>query len=206
MNRLGFTALLAYSLATGMLHAGQDALSPIPLTPSWQTDARHCEWVWREGGSLGLWTETCTLQDGRWDVVWDETQAAFVSRRNGETMGVVVQILRLPGDQDPERFTASLQKAGLLGLDADCAWERITLWPATPSMTFSRFAPLAPDALAMTPQGEVPEPQCGPYGHSTHGVRYFIQDQRWPDRVIFVDEGQERGLFDIRSVTLLPQP
>lgn len=56
----------------------------------------------------------------------------------------------------------------------------------------------------MTEQGEVPEPVCGAYGHSTHGVRYFITDLRWPELVIFVDEGQERPLFEPRSISFRP--
>jgi hypothetical protein len=32
-------------------------------------------------------------------------------------------------------------------------------------------------------------------------VRYFIVDRRWPDRVIFVNEGQERPMFDPESIT-----
>lgn len=58
-------------------------------------------------------------------------------------------------------------------------------------------------AFAPTATGEVPDPVCGIYGASTHGVRYFITDLRWPDRAIFVDEGQERPLFDPTSITAL---
>jgi hypothetical protein len=35
-------------------------------------------------------------------------------------------------------------------------------------------------------------------------VRYFVTDLRWPDRAIFVEEGQERPLFDPSSITPLP--
>ena len=64
------------------------------------------------------------------------------------------------------------------------------------------LSPASPQALGPTAQGEVPEPLCGPYGASTHGVRYFIVDLRWPGLAVFVDEGQERPMFDPASITV----
>jgi len=52
----------------------------------------------------------------------------------------------------------------------------------------------------VTPSGDIPEPPCGPYGASTHGVRYFLVDLRQPDRLIFVDEGQDQPMFDPSSI------
>lgn len=71
-------------------------------------------------------------------------------------------------------------------------------------MAFHVLAPIDPAALAPTLAGEVPDPVCGSYGASTHGVWYFITDLRWPDRAVLVEEGQERPLFDPASITLLP--
>jgi len=62
------------------------------------------------------------------------------------------------------------------------------------------LAPSDPAALGPTATGEVP----GPYGASTHGVRYVITDLRCPGYAIFVEEGQERPLFEPRSITRLP--
>jgi hypothetical protein len=35
-------------------------------------------------------------------------------------------------------------------------------------------------------------------------MRYFLTDQRRPDRMIFIEDGPERPLFDPSSITLLP--
>ena len=48
----------------------------------------------------------------------------------------------------------------------------------------------------------MPEPPCGDYGWSTHGVRYFMTDQRFPGRVVYVDIGQDGTMFDDPTITL----
>jgi hypothetical protein len=35
--------------------------SRLPPMPDWQTDAARCAWEWREGGGIGLWTQTCAF-------------------------------------------------------------------------------------------------------------------------------------------------
>ena len=76
--------------------------------------------------------------------------------------------------------------------------------PAPRTIAFHILTPIDQAALSPTVSGDIPEPACGPYGASTHGVRYFVTDLRWPDRAIFVDEGQERPMFDPSSITALP--
>ncbi len=173
-----------------------------PPQPDWQTDARHCSWHWREGGGVGLWAEDCDLPTGRWQVVWKAERGSFMLQHNGVSREVVVQSWALPPDGGLADLRQALVGAGQLAPDADCRWQSVPLRPATRTMAFFVLAPTAPDALAPTSTGEVPAPRCGPYGASTHGVRYFITDLRWPGRVLFVDEGQERPLFDPRSITV----
>ena len=57
-------------------------------------------------------------------------------------------------------------------------------------------------AFEATPEDEVPEPPCGDYGWPTHGVRYFMTDQRFPGRVVYVDIGQDGTMFDDTTITL----
>lgn len=182
------------------LPAAAESLPPIPPLPTWQTDARHCEWHWRKGGGLGLWAETCRLSTGRWDVVWDEPAAAFVLRHNGRPQQTVVQPWLLPKGQGLEGLTRRLQDAAALAVTAACQWQPTAPRPAPRTVAFWALVPKDPRALAPTAQGEVPAPVCGAYGASTHGVRYFIIDTRWPERAVFVDEGQERPMFEPLSI------
>ena len=198
--RGGIYAALLLALAAPLTaHANGDSRPPVP---TWHTDARHCSWHWREGGGVGLWAESCKLSTGRWQVVWDAGRSAFVLQHNGAVQGVVVQSWPLPPGGGLAALTRALVDAGQLAPDAECRWTPVPLRPAPRTMAFFTLSPTAPDALAPTAQGEIPAPRCGPYGASTHGVRYFITDLRWPDRAIFVEEGQERPMFEPRSITV----
>ena len=175
----------------------------MPPMPAWQTDARQCTWHWREGGGLGLWAETCDLSTGRWEVAWEEPKGAFVLRHHDQVQATVVKPWSLPMAAGMEGLTRALIGSEALPPDAPCHWQPIALRPAPRTMAFWVLVPNNPHALAPTAQGEVPEPVCGAYGVSTHGVRYFIVDLRWSGLAVSVDEGQERPMFDAASIVRL---
>lgn len=172
-----------------------------PPEPVWQTAENACSWHWMEGGGLGLWAEACQLSTGQWSVSWDEAQRAFVIEHGGQTQAVVVQAWKLTPGSGINSLRETLVQAGHLNPDHDCQFASAPLHRSRHATQVFVLQSLAPGALAPTPQGEVPEERCGPYGQSTHGVRYFIVDQRWPERAIFVNEGQERPMFDPESIT-----
>jgi hypothetical protein len=172
-----------------------------PPVPGWQTDAA-CTWTWSAGGGFGLWTERCELSTGLWEILWDEDAGAFVQEVDGERSGIVVQPFPY-SPADPETLRLSLLSAGGLGPEAPCILEGAAIRPAPRTVAFLVLMPTVPDALAPTPEGEVPDPLCGPYGASTHGVRYVVTDLRWPGLAVFVEEGQERPMFDPASLTAL---
>lgn len=147
--------------------------------------------------------QKCELSTGTWDVLWDGRKKAFVQQRGRQTEGVVVQPWRLKGERGLTGLTLALTQAAALVPGAPCRWQAVSAWPAPRSATFLALMPRDPKALALTEQGEVPDPVCGAYGASTHGVQYFLVDQRWPGWAVFVDEGQERPLFEPASITLM---
>lgn len=197
---LAITCIAATAPVTGLANG-----SSVPTVPDWKTDAARCSWDWREGGGIGLWAETCDLNGNTWQVVWDKERMAFVTRHDNSDMGIAVQSFALPAEgANIAALGDTLVTAGDLDPDAACSWQTIALRPAPRTMAFFVLAPNDPKAFAPSPSGEVRDPVCGPYGASTHGIRYFITDLRWPGHAIFVDEGQERPLFDPLSITLLP--
>ena len=175
-----------------------------PDMPDWQTDAANCSWHWREGGGIGLWAETCRFNDRTWQVMWDEGEAAFVTRADDSDMGIAVKAFAVPRGSNISDLSQTLIEAGALDANAVCIWDAIALRPAPRTMAFHVLAPADRTLLSPTVSGDIPEPACGPYGVSTHGVRYFLMDLRWPDLAIFIDEGQERPLFAPASIT--PRP
>lgn len=174
-----------------------------PTVPDWQTDAA-CEWVWTEGGGLGLWAERCPMSTGLWDVAWSEAEASFVQLVDGEPFGRLVKPFPMSDAAGWEGLRDDLVTSGDLDADAPCAFEGAAIRPAPRTVGFVVLTPTTSDALAPTETGEVPEPLCGPYGVSTHGVRYFLTDLRIPGVAIFVEEGQERPMFDPTSLSAVP--
>lgn len=178
--------------------------SSLPAMPEWQTDSHNCSWHWREGGGIGLWAETCRFNDARWQVVWDDDLAAFVTKNDDTVIGLAVQAFTLSGGASIATLSETLVEAGSLDANHACIWQTSALRPAPRTIVFHILTPMDQAALRPTVSGDIPDPACGPYGASTHGVRYFMTDLRLPDRVVFVEEGQERPMFDPLSITALP--
>jgi len=198
------TILTALVLVLSAPMPGKANTTARPPMPDWQTYPATCAWHWREGGGIGLWTETCVFQGATWQVDWDADRVAFVTRSGEAVMGIAVKPFTLPPGSGIAALSAVLVAAGHLDPEAPCAWQHMALRPAPRTSAFHVLGPTDPKALAPTAEGEIPDPLCGPYGVSTHGVKYFVTDLRWPDRAIFVEEGQERPLFDPTSITPLP--
>jgi hypothetical protein len=57
--------------------------------------------------------------------------------------------------------------------------------------------------LLATPADQVPDPPCGEYGASTHGVRYFVTDVRHPTRVLYVNLGQDGTQIAPSSIRII---
>ena len=193
------TAMFALTIPVMGLANG----SSLPAMPDWQTDANSCAWHWLEGGGIGLWAESCRFNGATWQVAWDQGLAAFVTRKDDSVMGLAVQSFPLASGAGIAALSETLVEAGSLDANAPCIWQAVALRPAPRTMAFHVLTPTDPTALSPTLSGDIPEPACGPYGASTHGVRYFVTDLRWPDRAVFVEEGQERPMFDPASITAL---
>lgn len=138
---------------------------------------------------------TCAFNGVTWQVVWDADRAAFVTQSGEAVMGVAVESFAWPRGSNIAALSEVLIAAGHLEPAAPCAWQAFAPRPVPRTMALQVLALIDPAAQAPTATGEVPDPVCGPYGVSTHGVRYFLTDLRWPERTIFVEEGQERPLF-----------
>ncbi len=187
-----------------VLVASQAVAGARPPVPDWQTDADACAWEWQSGGGIGFWAERCVLGGALWAIAWDAARAGFVQTRDGTAQGMVVQPFRIGSGPVDGAIHAALIARGAVDAAAPCRVVTVAAWPVPNSMTTHVLTPTAADALAMTASGEVPDPVCGPYGVSTHGLRYLATDLRWPGLAVFVEAGQERPLFDPASLS--PQP
>lgn len=174
-----------------------------PAEPKTKTDAA-CSWVWTEGDGISLWTEACKLPTGSWAVKWKDTIPGFELEANGQPVLTVVHVLKKPADAPLRAVLPSLIKAGLIPDTPDCVLKPAVIKTRPPGTTAFEIRPEGArlKALESTPQDEVPEPPCGDYGWSTHGIRYVLVNPSHPDTVVYVDEGQDGTMIAPETIRL----
>lgn len=194
MKRLTFAGLGWLAFGASVLAAER------PPEPTHSTDAARCEWQWKAGGGLGVWAERCAFDTGVWELKFRDDLPGFVLTVDGKENGTVLQLLRKPGDAAVSAILPELRKRGYIPDDGDCLFEpAVAVGPAERTLAFFEIMPTGARKAAFdaTPADEVPEPPCGEYGWSTHGERHFMTDTRHPDRVVYINTGQD-GLSSTR--------
>jgi hypothetical protein len=175
-----------------------------PPKPMGSTDAERCGWEWKAGGGIGVWAERCDLDTGLWQLRYDEALPGFALTVDGGDVAVVLQTFAKPAEAPVSAILPDLRRRGYIPDDEECVFAPAAIRPAARTIAFFDIQPTGARKAAFeaTPVDEVPEPPCGDYGWSTHGIRYFMTDTRFPDRVIYVDIGEDGMMFDPETVTL----
>lgn len=175
-----------------------------PPQPAGSTDPTSCRWEWKEGGGVGIWAERCALETGVWEPRFEASLPGFVLTIDGEDQETILQVFSKPAVGDVSAILPVLRARGYIPDDEDCVFEPDEDRSVAGTRTFFVIMPVGArkQAFDATPEDEVPEPPCGEYGWSTHGVRYFLTDTRFPDRVVYVNIGQDGTMFDEGTITL----
>jgi hypothetical protein len=175
-----------------------------PPMPTESSVPGQCAWHWMTGAGVGIWAERCDLVTGVWTPRFDETLPGFVLTLDGADETVILQVFDKPADAPIDAILPALRAGGYIPDDDDCVFEAAAIRPAPRTIAFHEIKPTGARlaALEATPADEVPEPPCGDYGWGTHGTRYFMTDIRFPERVIYVNIGQDGTMFDDASITL----
>jgi hypothetical protein len=175
-----------------------------PPQPTTSTDPDRCRWEWKTGSGLGVWAERCELDTGVWEIRGDPGLPGFVLTIDGIDDVAVLQDFRTPPGADISAILPELRQRGYIPDDGECVFKPADIGPAAKTVAFFDIRPTGSRAAAFeaTPEDEVPDPPCGDYGWSTHGVRYFMTDSRFPDRVVYINTGQDGLMFDPATVTL----
>ena len=185
------------------LAAGGCGVSPQGDGGSPAGAATACQWHGLEAGPLRVRVEECRHATGHWRVRHDPALPGLALWRDGERVQTVLHWLRKPESQGLESVMAQLQAGGHVPPGDDCVFRPVP-GPAVPPGTQRheiRPAGQRLKAFEATPKDEIPDPPCGAYGWSTHGVRYFLTDARQPGWVLFVDLGQDGTQVDPASIT-----
>lgn len=184
--------------------AAVPALAEPPPKPATSTDPEKCAWEWKSAAGIGVWTERCVLDTGVWEVVPAPELPGFALAIDGKPEVTVVQVFEKPADAGIDAILPALREKGYIPDDGDCVFEPAAIRPAPRTIAFFEIMPTGARKAAFdaTPTDEVPEPPCGDYGWSTHGVRYFMTDIRFPGRVVYIDTGEDGLMFEPATVTL----
>jgi hypothetical protein len=156
-----------------------------------------CEPQALSAGVLRIDAWSCTLPTGRWEVRAEPELPGFalwVGSVRRET--VVHAIPRAPG-APMSSIIGTLAQAGLIAQD-HCLFVRTRSAAAPRGTRAYEIRPTGPrlEALRATPRDQIPEPPCGEYGWSTHGVRMFVVDPKRPRWVVYLNLGQDGTLID----------
>ena len=175
-----------------------------PPQPTHSTDAEKCHWAWKTGGGLGVWAERCALDTGLWEIEARDDLPGFVLTIDGSEETTVLQVFGKAADADVSAILPALRQQGSIPDDDDCVFAPAGARPAAGTLAFFEIMPTGARKAAFdaTPADDIPDPPCGDYGWSTHGIRYFMTDSRHPDRVVYIDTGQDGLMFDDTTVTL----
>jgi hypothetical protein len=177
------------------------AAAEAPPQPLNATDTTRCTWLWRSGGGLGLWTEQCRFETGLWEVLYDAAADRFVLRVDGGEHFTVLQQFRNPGGAPA--ILPELKARGLVTDDAECVMAPVSDQPAPPGWSAFQVLPTGARKAAFDAQvqQEIPDPPCGLLGHSVSSVGFFMVRADRPDRVLYVNLGQDGSQIAIDSVT-----
>ena len=164
--------------------------------------ASACQWQWLDAGPLRVRVEECRHATGHWRVRPDPGLPGLALWRDGERVQTVLHWMRKPEATGIQAVMAQLQAGGHVPPGEDCVFREVP-GPAVP--LGSRRHEIRPagerlKAFEATPKDQIPDPPCGAYGWSTHGVRYFLTDARQPGWVLFVDLGQDGTQVDPASI------
>ncbi|WP_373506136.1 hypothetical protein [Aestuariivirga sp.] len=174
-----------------------------PNAPFYATDKKSCAWVWNRGKGIGLWTETCTFDTGRWDVHYDEVNDLFALRVDaGEPYPVLRQYSNAGGI---EALIPDLKAKGLVLDDAECLLQPATDQLAPPGWSAWNVMPSGKrkEAFDAQLQEEVPDPPCGELGLAVDHIGYFMVSNDNAERVVHVNLGQDGTMIDLGSITLV---
>ena len=173
-----------------------------PTAPFYATDRKNCAWMWKTGRGLGLWTEQCKFETGLWDVIYDEAKDLFALRVDaGEPYPVLRQFREAGG---PAALLPALKAQGLVLDDAECVMAKVEDQPAPAGWTAWQVVPTGKrkEAFDSVVQIEVPEPPCGELGYRVDLVGFFMVKDEKPERVLYVNLGQDGTMIDLASITL----
>lgn len=173
-----------------------------PPAPLYATDRDRCEWIWRQGRDVGLWTEQCRFDTGLWGVTYDPEKDLFALRVDSGEPYTVLQSFRNAGGA--VGLLPELKARGLVLDDPECVMAKVSDRPAPQGWSAWEVVPTGGKKTSFDAQVqiEIPEPPCGALGLAVQSVGFFMARDNQPDRVLYANLGQDGTMIDLTTVTL----
>ena len=175
-----------------------------PAQPFFHSDTQNCTWVWKTGKGIGLWTEECKFDTDSWSVTYNEADESFGQGTSKDDQYAVLRLFHKKADENPDVILPALRKANLIPDDDECKFEISKDETLTPYLKVYDIMPLGKRKAAYeaVPENELPDPPCGELGLAVDYEAYWVIDDRHPDRLLFINLGQDGSMFDPFSITL----
>jgi hypothetical protein len=172
--------------------------------PFFQTDAQNCKWSWKTGKGIGLWAEDCKFESGSFVVTYDAGKDAFMLGADGSDAYAVVRQFYKKAEEGPDALLPDFKAKGLIPNDDECRFAPSDVVKPFGAWQIFEILPTGKrkETFDAAPSDEIPEPPCGQIGEAVDSLAYFMIDQRHPDRVLYLDLGQDTPLFDPTSISL----
>lgn len=182
----------------GQPEAGQ------PAMPVYNTDKARCVWSWKTGKGIGLWSEDCMFESGRWGVIYDAAQDLFGLQVDGGEPYPVLRHFHIAPERGPAGLLPELKAKGLVLDDDDCQFSPANEHVGPEGWNFWQVMPTGKrkEAFEALPKDEVPEPPCGELGYAVDYIGFFMVHRDHPDRLLFVNLGQDGTMIDPFTVML----
>ena len=157
-------------------------------------------------GNLTVGGRRCRYATGRGHLRVEPALPGLALWRDDTRVEIVPQLFPRRTGEPVSAILPALRAKGAIPDDGECILVPAPMGPAPRTVTHHQVRPIGERLrrLEATPKDEIPDPPCGDYGASTHGVRYFIDDLRAPRWVVYVNEGQDGTLVDPRSISWRP--
>lgn len=182
----------------------QDIAGATPQ-PFYVSSVANCKSVWKTGKGIGLWAEDCNFGGEHWTLNYNEADDAFVLG-NGTTANnvAIIRQFHKKASDGLAVLLPELRAKKFIPDDDECKFEVSKGKAKIPHMTIYDIMPTGKrkEEYDKAPQDEIPDPPCGDLGFAVDFQAYFMIDDRTPDRVLYLNEGQDVPMFDAYSFKL----
>src|SRR4051794_26593175 len=158
---------------------------------------KGCKWEKFSDIGLEAWVERCDYGFRKIDFVAQGTSLAMRYSDGGKPEPVIDVIDRLPNESGEAAVTRIFAAHSDKALVKKCVPRPFRGMQPRKDVQRYTFVLKNPKAMKKTPDGDVPEPQCGPWGDSADGIQYF---EVHPKKILFVRVGQDIPLFDEQTL------